>query len=96
MLIAAENDHLGIVLKLLSVGADPNSRDSMGLTALLCSCRTLDNFACAKALIENGADIHWLDGAGSSCLGMAAQGGNLDLVKFLLELGCSQTVGVAP
>jgi ankyrin repeat protein len=95
LLIAAEKDHFGIVLKLLSVGADPNSRDSMGLTALLCSCRTFDNSNCAKALIENGADIHWL-GAGPSCLSYAAEGGNLDLVNLLLELGCSQTVGVSP
>ena len=95
LLIATEKGHLGTVLKLLSVGANPNTRDGMGLTALLCGCRTFDNFDCAKALIENGADIHWL-GAGSSCLSAAAEGGNLDLVNLLLELGCSQTVGEVP
>ena len=96
LMIATENGHLGTVLKLLSVGADPNVCDANGQSSLYCAAKGgINHFECAQALIENGADVHWL-GMGPSILSMAAERNCIDLVKLLLKLGCSQTVGDSP
>jgi len=70
---------------LLLAGADPNARDPiLGLTVSHDAARDgyLDTL---RVLVENGADVNLLDNKGNLPLHLAAQGGCLDVVQYLVS-----------
>ncbi|QIW98623.1 hypothetical protein AMS68_004141 [Peltaster fructicola] len=87
---ACENARPDIVVALLKRGvADINDPDDTGRTALHSACGEGGDLACARLLLEYGADLEILTTRGRSALACAAWDGKLDIVKGLLELGAN-------
>lgn len=122
---AARSGCAKCVRMVLDAGADPNTRDCSGYTALMvagssCVIRTLlkagadrdavhmygndafaevleascasgacglERFELARALVDAGVDIEYVDRFGKSRLASAAFGHHADAVDFLLKLG---------
>lgn len=70
----------------LQKGADPNSTDKEGRTALMVACQE-GYIEIAKVLVENGADINAKDNQGLSPLLLASYTGNVELAKYLINKG---------
>ena len=71
------------LLKLLQLGASPNTCDSRG-NSLLVAASKADSFLCVKILIEFGADINQQDSFGTCALAAAVvygEHGNLFFFK---------------
>lgn len=86
---AVRMSQLDIVKFLIEFGfAHLNIRNRKGQTPLTI-CTIYEDFATLKLLIENGADVNYLNGNGMSCLLIAISNGssNLELLKFLVEKG---------
>lgn len=64
--VAAESNHLNLIILLLQEGADPNARDSDGRTPLHVVLTGSKDFEIARALIANGADLGNRDIEGKS------------------------------
>ena len=80
---AAEYGHEECVLSLIKAGTDVNERDSFHHTALINATET-GTEKCAKEPIKAGADVN---AAEHKSLMYAAMGGNLNLVKMLIDAG---------
>ena len=81
---------LKTVRQLLEEGNDPNGIYHTN-TALTYAAR--DGFTeIARALIEYGAEVNWIDGEGVTPLILASFKGHLDMVQLLLEHGADTTV----
>ena len=85
---------LGTVNLLLENGADVNSIDEYGWTALMMASKysnTTSSLETIRLLLEKGADINLINEYGSTALMMAAQYSNttssLETVSLLLERG---------
>ena len=83
---AATYSHTPCVDILLDAGADANSTNSDGATALL-ACAASGDYASLDLLIARGGDVHKADVAGRTPLGVAAQKGNLSCVSRLAAAG---------
>lgn len=54
-----------------------------------------DSYACAKVLLESGADVTVRDGYGRTPLHWAAEAGNMDVVRLLIEAGADPAAAAA-
>ncbi|MGI8783978.1 MAG: ankyrin repeat domain-containing protein [Acidobacteriota bacterium] len=74
---------------LLDQGADPNARNSAGVTALMWAVGDVDK---VRLLVSRGADVNAKSNEGKTPLSMAAQSDrNAAPIKFLLEKGADVT-----
>ncbi|KAH3762474.1 ketosteroid isomerase [Pelomyxa schiedti] len=81
------SNNLVSVQQLLSMGADPNSRNPSGMTLLMIAAGR-GYMQMVDLLLNAGADPTWLDSRmGTTALHMACQGGNPDIVTMLAEHG---------
>jgi protein phosphatase 1 regulatory subunit 12A len=74
------------VNRLLSVGADINTTNVDGLTALHQACID-NNVKMVKFLVEHGANINASDNEGWTALHATASCGSVEMAKFLVEKG---------
>jgi hypothetical protein len=84
--VAAEKGDLAKVQKLLSGGADINTRGKYRQTALH-KAILYDHFKLAALLIDRGADVNSTDQYGGTPLSTAVMAGNLATVKRLIAAG---------
>ena len=97
LMLAATKSQIDIVKFLYGKGADINTRDSDGQTALMYATRnrvnaTPDN-ATAKFLLSNGAEVNVRSKKkGYTALMLAASAGNVELVQQLLEKGADPAI----
>jgi ankyrin repeat protein len=93
--LAARNRQIHIVRLLISLGANPNSRDNGGCAPLFEACggRLIDSYKGCEARIVNivelllrvRADPNLADNDGDTPLFIASWNGNAEVVKMLLE-----------
>lgn len=86
--IAASKGHYGIMKALLDAGADANSPNLFGVTALMesISCGKLK---CARTLIKYGADVNARDCDGWTALIHAAIDNNTKCMELLIAHGAN-------
>lgn len=89
LLYALKKGYTIIAKILLEGGADPNSRDKLGLSPLLLACGkpTYGYQAIAELLVEKGAMINVKDALGFTPLLLALSGGTIEVAKLLIERG---------
>ena len=75
-----------LVNLLINAGADVNSEDDSGTTALMLAAENNTEIVVAS-LLEKGADVNKKDAGGGSALIRAASDGNPKVVKLLLNTG---------
>jgi ankyrin repeat protein len=73
--------------KVLDAGADLESREEHGFTALMLSLDSIDLLPTTTLLIQRGADVNARDSSGNTPLMVGAVGGNLAQLKLLLKHG---------
>ncbi len=83
----------GEVNRALNAGADPNEGRFLGAPPLIIALMQ-HNPVAAKALIDKGADVHAIDGSGSTSLMWATADDNSDpmMVKELLQRGVDPNI----
>jgi ankyrin repeat protein len=91
LMIAAGNGQLGIVELLLDRGANTETTDDLGQTALLWAA-TMGQLAAVSLLLERGANLNGKDWSGQTPLAAAAVRGHRDIVDLLLERGAKRTL----
>jgi ankyrin repeat protein len=84
--IAAGNGRMTDIAQLLNMGADINSRDQSGRTALL-EAVAGGRLEAARFLLQKGAHTGMFDNDGDNALLLAVEKKNTDLVKALLAAG---------
>jgi ankyrin repeat protein len=85
--VAAMNGHVDVIELLLKRGANVNIVDKDGYTPLMTAALHFKNDA-IKVLVASSADVRRADGMwGNTPLHVAAENGDLDIVKLLLERG---------
>ncbi|OWZ03551.1 Serine/threonine protein kinase [Phytophthora megakarya] len=87
---AAENGNLTAVRYLIDADIDFNTRDD-GSTALMHATRPGNNFEVVRYLINNGAAyiVNAPNFRGETPLIYAAQNGEIDVVRFLVQVGAN-------
>ena len=81
---AAETGHVEVAHALLEAGADKNSRNRSGVTALMrASLRCHDRMV--RLLLDAGADANLQDMPGTTALMRASGKGAIKIVRWLLE-----------
>jgi hypothetical protein len=88
MSAVASNDINGVRFFSKAGRALVNQKNFGGATALHMACRE-DNFAIAKILVENGADVNAIDNEGWTPLMRASLAGNENIVMMLLNNGAT-------
>ena len=86
-IIAARNDNLGTMNRLLDSGLNPNVRNSKGQTGLTVAMQEGSTRAAKLLLARPGTDIDALNTAGESPLMMAAIRGDIPGATLLLDRG---------
>lgn len=86
--IAVEKELFSVVEKLLSLGADVNSKDGTGMTAIF----EASHPKILEALIEKGALVNEIDQRGKTALHWASGRGDVRGVKLLIENGAKVDV----
>ncbi|XP_076225369.1 myosin binding subunit isoform X9 [Nomia melanderi] len=76
------------VVRLLQKGADINTGNVDGLTALHQACIN-DDLDMVEFLVEKGADINCGDNEGWTPLHATASCGHISIAKYLIEKGCN-------
>jgi len=84
---AAQDGELTAVKELLDKGANVNSKDDTGKTALLWVAPARDNPEMVKFLIAKGADVNAKDNDGETALMIAASQNNPGILVALIEAG---------
>ncbi len=79
------------VRKLLSEGANPNSRDTDGTTPLIIASFRTD-VEIVKLLIDSGADVNAQDRYNNTPLIQAVRGGSKEIISLLIEKGAAVNV----
>ncbi len=74
-----------VVVKVLEMGADPNTRDGLGFSVLMLACEQ-NQIEIAKILLKAGADPNLVN-VGDTALMIASSSGNLELVTLLIKKG---------
>jgi len=74
---------------LLKNGADVNTKDKNGNSALMWACdwNSSNSYKKARTLLEGGADVNSANTEGSTALVSAAVNGHLDTVALLVDYG---------
>eukprot|EP00803_Ostreobium_quekettii_P004608 evm.model.scf_735EXC.5 EVM.evm.TU.scf_735EXC.5 scf_735EXC:40634-45634(+) len=87
--IAALNGHKEVVVELLKAGAQPNTEDHEGVTALSLAAHTTNehSLAIVELLLDAGADPNLPDFHGTVPLHLAAFVGSLEIVEALVAAG---------
>ena len=86
LLVAAENGDKAKLQILLTRGADANSRNRHGFSALM-KAALYGHSAIAQLLLDNGAELNASDENGWTALMCAASNGNPDIVELILSKG---------
>lgn len=84
--VAAANDNVADIEKLLAEGAHIDARDASGSTALLVATRA-NNVRSAKTLIDAGADVNQKDDIDDSAYLYAGARGHLEILNMTLTHG---------
>ena len=86
---ATKRGDLTLVQQLLRQGVDPNSHDAVHNTPLTFTARD-GRFHIAKALIEAGAHVNWVDDEKVTPLILAALKGHTDIVDLFVRDAMAQ------
>jgi ankyrin repeat protein len=81
---------------LLDRGANPNARSKEGRTALLVATRQSGSAETIRALVAKGADPNATDALGGTALMLAAETGDVEVVKLLIEKGANMNQQASP
>ncbi|HLK98831.1 MAG TPA: ankyrin repeat domain-containing protein, partial [Hymenobacter sp.] len=84
--IATEGPKDELLIALLDLGADPNSRDERKMPALH-NALYINNYKRMKILLDHGADINVTDSSGATAAATLARLNNFEMVAYLLEHG---------
>jgi ankyrin repeat protein len=84
LLLAVESGYLPVIRSLVARGADVNTFDGCGNTALHYAVRT-GNTAVAEFLVNSHADVRARPDCGNNLLYFAVLSGKTDMVELLLE-----------
>jgi|ERR1041385_5230329 ankyrin repeat protein len=84
---SAQDGDLIAVKAFIADGANVNSRDKTGRTALLWVAPARDNPEMVKLLFEHGADVNISDNEGESALMIAASQSNPGIMTALIKAG---------
>ncbi|GLI63909.1 hypothetical protein VaNZ11_007046 [Volvox africanus] len=95
LLIAVENNHLGLLRVLLEAGANPNLPDTNGCTPLLAAC-TEGHLEMARVLLEHGAKPNMQRRDGWTALMGATLNRSTAMAELLLAAGAQHSVLVPP
>ena len=88
-----QSEHVAIVVMLLDRGAQFESKDERGRTALsLLSGVGKKSDALASLFLERGANVNVSDGRGETALSKAVENGNESRVRLLLQKGANANI----
>lgn len=102
LLYALKKGYTIVAKILLQGGADPNTRDKLGLSPLLLACGkpTYGYKAIAEMLVDKGAMINIRDALGFTPLLLSLSGGTIEVARLLIERGADVNAvdrkGVSP
>lgn len=82
------------VRALLKRGARVNTQSAAGQTALTIACRGYGAAAVVKELLAHGADVHLANPVGSCAVTVAAETGEEEVLRLLLEKGAKANATV--
>lgn len=88
LIIASFYGYPSEVLRLLNLGADPNTKTYEGITPLMYAVQNGD-LTSARILVLNGADVHHKPWDGASAIIAASRYNFLDIADFLLRNGAN-------
>ncbi|WP_368655161.1 ankyrin repeat domain-containing protein [Ornithinibacillus sp. 4-3] len=91
LIFAATEGDIDSVLELLEAGADINTKDNQGVTAVMAATHN-NNVKTVKILIEQGADIDIRNNNQDNVLLYAGAEGLLDILKLAIEAGADTTL----
>jgi len=92
---AAALNEAGIIRQLLKQGADIDTRDGHGRTALMVAAY-LRHYDMARALIDAGADVNALDADRYDVITIAAVADDPEILRIVLEAGGDPTLVTSP
>lgn len=87
--IAIRNRHVGIAMRILAAGADPNLKATDRANSPLAEAAASRSPELVAALVEAGAEIDTLTADGQSALMIAVGEGDVDTAKILINAGAS-------
>jgi hypothetical protein len=82
---------VGVMKKLLELGADPNARSAEGATPIMNAVQS-DKVEHLTVLLASGAVVNARDDRGFTALHRAAEMGKVDMVELLLREGADSTI----
>lgn len=86
--IAAQDNQIEIIKRLLKNGANPNARNELDQTPLLLAALNGHEEA-AKLLLANGAEVNAQDYSGLTALHLSAQYGHVKVMDQLFDAGAN-------
>lgn len=89
LMYALKGRNFGIIKTLLEKGADVNSHDSLGNTALMYACRFNADEHIIRMLIKFGGNVNARDDEWKSVLMYASQNDNVEILRTLVQAGAN-------